>query len=133
MSDHSNHLSLLQSLNEKVAQMEEQRDDDAVQFFERHLSEQLVFRRTDGSVVGKRGAAEPKSFMDTLTGPSPFLERRSQDIHVDVLGDRAVVRLIVVGTKRDGSVHCYRNIRFWSHSGEDWQLDSWYNFELTGG
>jgi hypothetical protein len=48
-----------------------------------------------------------------------------------VQGDRALVKLIVVGKRNDdGSVHLYRNIRLFSRSGDKWVLEFWYNYEI---
>jgi hypothetical protein len=126
-------MEFLKTLNIQIVQLEQQRDDLAKDFFRRHLSERLVFHRADGSVVGKGGVPGQKGFLESLDGPSPFSRREPEDIDVTPLGERAVVSLIVVGTRQDdGSVHRYRNIRFFTREGEDWLLDSWYNFEITG-
>ena len=43
-----------------------------------------------------------------------------------------MVTLIVEGVKNDDSMHRYRNIRFFTHNGENWILESWYNYEIPG-
>jgi ketosteroid isomerase-like protein len=64
---------------------------------------------------------------------NPFESRTSEDIAVHVDGDRALVTLIVVGTRRDDkSVHRYRNVHFFTQEGNRWLLDAWYNYEVTG-
>ena len=114
----------LGQLNIQFGEMELRRDDVAVQFFHRHLSERLIFRRANGSVVGKA------AFLDGLAGPDPFSGRKSEDVKVQVLGDRAVASLTVVATRRDdGSTHRYRNIRFFTREDGIWSVDSWYNLE----
>ena len=56
----------------------------------------------------------------------------AEEIAVTLLNDRALVTLIVVGTLADGAVKRYRNIRLFSRAGDDWKLELWYNYELSG-
>ncbi len=45
----------------------------------------------------------------------------------------AVWRRIAVGTRKDdGSVHRYRNVRLFSRAGNEWIMELWYNYEITG-
>lgn len=128
----------LVALNERIGESEQKYSNaetteaarkEILEFFENHLSGKLIFRRTSGKVVGKSGQ---ESFLDGL-GKNPFSSRRSEEIAVAVLGDRALVTLIVVGTRADDqSVHRYRNIRLFSRSGANWILELWYNYEITG-
>lgn len=76
----------LKALNILIAQVEQQRDDLAKNFFRRHLSERLLFRRADGSVVGKGGMPGQEGFLESLDGPSPFSRRETEDIDVTLLG-----------------------------------------------
>lgn len=99
-------------------------------FFTTYLSDQLIFRRASGKVVGKLGE---DGFLEGLSKLSPFASRASTEIAVQFLDDRALVTLIVVGTRADdGSVHRYRNIRLFSRTGENWVMELWYNYEITG-
>ena len=108
----------------------EQEGERAQAFSQTHFADQLIFRRASGVVVGKSGEG---SFLESLaTKPSPFILREAEEIAVTLLDGRALVTLIVVGTKADGTVKRYRNIRLFSQSGDDWKLDLWYNYELTG-
>lgn len=116
-------------LNIKFVEMEQQQGTVAHDFFATHLSDQLIFRRATGQVVGKCGR---EGFLEGLDKPSPFLWRESQDISVELSGDRALVTLIIAGKRKDnGSIHLYRNVRLFSHVGENWILEFWYNFELS--
>ena len=118
------------ALNEKIAEMEQARGLEAIAFFESLLSDQLIFRRASGKVVGKAG---PDGFLEGLNKAGPFSLRRAENIWVTQLDDRALVTLIVVGTRADdGSAHRYRNIRLFSRSGENWVMEFWYNYEITG-
>lgn len=115
----------LEKLNRQIAD-EEQRGEAASTFFNTHLSDQLIFRRANGKVVGKQ------KFLEELKN-NPFLTRASEMTEVNLLEDRALVTLIVVGTRRDdGSVHYYRNIRLFVRDADRWLLEFWYNFEIMG-
>jgi uncharacterized protein DUF4440 len=118
----------LVDLSKRIGEMEQEQGEDAHKFFNAHLSDQLIFRRASGKVVGK---SEPEGFLDSLKKPSPFTSRVSEDISVVLIADRALVTLIVVGARADGSVGRYRNIRLFSRSGDDWILELWYNYEIT--
>jgi hypothetical protein len=116
----------LAELNQQMLQMEQQGGEAAQDYFRPGLSNQLVFRRANGTIVGKA------AFLDGLKN-NPFQQRHSEDVSVSVQEDRALVTLIVVGQRKDdGSVHRYRNIRLFSRSGEQWILEFWYNYEITG-
>jgi hypothetical protein len=108
--------------------MEQLGDETAFGFFNNLLSDQLVFRRANGTVTGK---AEAGGFLDSLKGTSPFTSRGSENIDVAFVDDRALVTLIVQTTKADGTKGRYRNIRLFSHQGGDWKLDFRYNYPLA--
>jgi len=118
----------LVALNERIGELEQKPGEEAHLFFNAHLSDQLIFRRASGKVVGK---SEPEGFLDSLKKPSPFTSRVSEDISVALHNNRALVTLIVVCTRADLSVARYRNIRLFSRSGDDWILELWYNYEVT--
>ncbi len=118
----------LMTLNERIGEMEQKRDEEAHKFFNSHLSDQLIFRRASGKVVGKSG---PEGFLESLNKPNPFTSRRAEDISVTLLDDRALVTLIVAGTRADGSEGRHRNIRLFSKSSNNWILELWYNYEIT--
>jgi len=79
-------------LNKEITEME-QRGVEALTFFNTHLSDQLVFRRANGTIVGK------SEFLDNLKS-NPFSSRSSKDISVIPLGDRALVTLIDTGRRK---------------------------------
>ena len=115
------------ALNEEAVKLEQAGGADAHTFFEAHLSNQLLFRRASGKLVGK------EEFLAGLDQAGHFSSRRPEDIRLTQLDDRALVTLVVVGTRADdGSVHRYRNIRLFSRSGEKWVMELWYNFEIMG-
>ena len=120
-------INALVELNKEIAQRE-QEGEAARTFFQKHLSDQLIFRRASGKVVGKSG---PEGFLDGLKS-NPFKSRVAEDIAVNLLNDRALVTLIVVGTRKDDdSVHRFRNIRLFSRASDQWILELWYNYEIT--
>jgi hypothetical protein len=121
-------------LNQKIGAAEQSADPTAKdgvalaaakKFFEANLSHQLIFRRAGGKVVGK------SAFLDSLE-KNPFQSLQSEQVAVELMGDRSLVTLIVVGTMQDQSVHRYRNIRLFSRVGDSWHLELWYNYEITG-
>lgn len=67
----------LGDLNKRIGEMEHKRGDEAYLFFNALLSDQLIFRRASGEVVGK---FEPEGFLDSLKKPSPFTSRVSDHI-----------------------------------------------------
>jgi hypothetical protein len=105
---------------------EEQRKDVARKFFEEHLSDNLVFRRANGQVVGK------SEFLKGLAN-NPFERRIAEGISVSLQGDRALVTLVIEATRKDDkSNHRYRNIRLFSRASDRWIVEFWYNYEITG-
>jgi hypothetical protein len=118
----------LEELNREIGEMEQQ-GTAAFEYFNTLLSDQLIFRRASGKVVGK---SEPGGFLDSLN-KNPFKSRVSENISVALQFDRVLVTLVVVGTRADdGSEHRYRNIRLFSRSADKWILEFWYNYEVTG-
>lgn len=117
------------ALNEKSVEVEQAGGPDALAFFESLLSDQLIFRRASGKVVGKAG---PDGFLEGLKN-NPFKSRVPDDISVTVLDNRALVTLIIVARRKDDdSVHRYRNIRLFSRAADGWIMEFWYNYEVTG-
>jgi hypothetical protein len=118
----------LVELNQRIAELEQRRDLDALEFFNQHLADQLVLRRANGAVMGKYGQ---QGFMRALTAPSRFSSVRTEEIAVDLLGTRALVTLDIVATSRvDGSTHRYCNIRMFSRTASRWLLEFWYDYEI---
>ena len=119
----------LVALNVRIGEMEQAGGSDARTFFESLLGDRFVFRRASGKIVGKSG---PEGYLEGLAN-NPFSFRHYENISVSPLDDRALVTLIVVGTRADdGSVHRYRNIRLFTRTADKWMLEFWYNYEITG-
>lgn len=119
----------LTALNEKIEEMEQASSPEAIAFFEALLSDQSISRHASGKVVGEAGL---EGFLEGLKKASPVSSRYSENISVTQFDDRALVTLIVVGTRADDcSAHRYRNIRLFSRSGDNWVLDFWCNYEIA--
>ena len=99
-------------------------------FFEQHLSDQLIFRRADGTVAGKC------AFITALGGGSN--KRTAEEVKwlsIDDRQDCALVTLIVV-TKEENSFGVdierrFRNVRYFKREDQRWIMHCWYNYELT--
>jgi lipoprotein NlpI len=113
-------------LNTEIGNKEQQ-GSAATVYFANLLSDELIFRRASGKVDNK------DKFIEKLKEPSPFISRHAEDVVVELIDDTcALVRLIVTTKKADGSKQRFRNIRMFSRSGENFILEFWYNYELTG-
>jgi lipoprotein NlpI len=113
-------------LNTEISNMEQQ-GSAATNYFTNLLSDELIFRRASGKVDNK------DKFIEKLKEPIPFISRHAEDVVVELIDDtRALVRLIVTTKKADGSKQRFRNIRMFSRSGENFILEFWYNYEITG-
>lgn len=115
----------LQELNQELVAAEQAQQPE---IFSAVLSEKLLFRRANGTVIGKA------EFLKDLPQPSPFTERIAENIQVTALpgvADRALVTLIVRTRKADGAMQCFRNTRFFTRTAAGWELDAWYNYEIT--
>jgi len=117
--------AFLTQLNLEIAECEQRRDDEAIAQLNRCLSTDLVFRRADGSVVGK------EAFMNGLRGPSPFVRRESRGARVTILGERALVIVTVIGIRENASRGVYRNVRVFFRHGAEWRLEIWFNDDVT--
>jgi Domain of unknown function (DUF4440) len=117
--------STLTELNIDIAQWEQRRDEDAIQRLDGCLSEELVFRRADRTIVDKA------AFMHALKGPSPFASRESRNVALTISRDRAVVILTVIGTRKDGTRGVYRNVRVFFRREDGWRMELWFNDDMT--
>lgn len=86
-------------LNKRIGEMEQEQGAEAHKFFNPHLSDQLIFHRASGKVVGK---SEPEGFLDSLKNPSSFTSRVSEDISTQKqIGTH--MQPIIAPIKPDGS------------------------------
>ena len=80
----------LRDLNVQLGEAEKRGERD---FFERHLAEDLIFRRADGTVVTKQ------QFLYNLQ-PDTFDKLDSEVLEVKVYGDILVVKVLVTAKKK---------------------------------
>jgi hypothetical protein len=106
---------------------EEQRGADGVAFFSDLLDEDLRFRRAGGTVVTR------DRFLHDLARPD-HRRTRIEPVEgpgIQVLGDRALVQVVLAVEGRDGDEPVdgvYRNIRvFERDGGGPWALTVWFN------
>ena len=116
----------LHELNVKIAAAEDDKDS---KFFTGLLSENLLFRRANGEVVGKQ------KFLDDLQDPNkPKLKRKVEEIQVVPISEaenKALVTLIVRTIDEKSVKKRYRNIRLFTRIEAEWIMEFWYNYELT--
>ena len=115
-------------LNEQIGDAEKTRD---AEFFKSVLSENLRFRRTNGTIVDKA------IYLNDLLKPENTTdELESDEIMPTIMGNLAVVTLVVRvrgmrgGNKLDGA---FRNVRIFLSEPDKqphWQLHSWFNTPL---
>jgi hypothetical protein len=115
----------LEHINVSIAAWEQRRDPEAIAELEKSLSPKLLFRRADGTVVGNQ------EFMAGLAQPSPFVKRESALAALEIRGDRALAVVTVATTKEDGTENRYRNVRMFVCLDGRWQLEFWFNDDLT--
>jgi len=107
--------------------VEEQRGAEGVAFFSGLLDEDLRFRRAGGTVVTR------DRFLHDLARPD-HRRTRIEPVEgpgIQVLGDRALVQVVLAVEGRDGDEPVdgvYRNIRvFERDGGGPWALTVWFN------
>src|SRR5262249_38771400 len=104
-------------LNINLVIWEQRRNNNDRASLNQYLSSELVFRRADKTIVDKT------EFMRTLDGDNRFTMREAQDVSVTITGDRALVTLIIIGHKTDGTKGIYRNIRVFFRRENRWRLE----------
>lgn len=117
----------LKKLNEEFNEKEQQGDEAAKAWFDGVLSDKLLFRRASKMVVNK------KSFRDGLVQDKRFTSRTMEDFKVTPCPDRRVLVTMIVHTiaAADKKEEKFRNIRLFSKQGNKWQLEFWYNYNVT--
>jgi hypothetical protein len=128
-----NSVQELISLNKQIGEAERTAGAQGADFLKRVLSDNLRFRRANGTIVDKA------IYFDDLTKPGNATdELQSTDIVPTIYGKLAVVELLVAmkgmrgGKKLDGA---FRNIRIFLDEPEKqprWQLHSWFNVPVPG-
>jgi mannose-6-phosphate isomerase-like protein (cupin superfamily) len=115
---------MLAELNERIPSWEQHAESSML---ESVLSERLLFRRADLSVVDK------ERFLSALVeegSAGAAVERTSGRARVWIGGDRAVVT-VTVTTGPERSPRRFENVRFFTRDATSWKLDSWLNRPLS--
>jgi|SRR6266568_1006652 len=114
----------LRRLNEDI-RVNEQAGE--VKFFDELLADNFLFRRANGSIVDKR------QYLDGLASvtqnPYERLDTVVENVSLD--GDSGVVNVFVIA-KRKTMEHpaVFKNVRVFSHEGENWKLIMWVNTRI---
>lgn len=121
----------LVSLTQRILKAEQAGASSDVAYLTTVLSDDLVFRRADKTVVDKA------TFLQNVASAAQKLtDREAFDIEVTVVGKAALVTLMVFAHANiDGQrrPRIFKNIRFFVDRGSGWLLEHWYNEELTCG
>ena len=75
---------------------------------------------------------DKQKFLKSLDDQNPFTSRKTEDFGATIVGERALVTLVIHTMKADGTENRYRNIRLFSQQNQSWKLELWYNYDLTG-
>ena len=117
----------LKQLNENLGKAEKSKDKD---FFEKYLSDNLIFRRASGIINNK------KEFLEGLMKDSIIYHEIStvvRDIFISEQTNLAMVTALVYakltneGKDIEGN---FMNIRVFRMDGDVWKLISWYNYKV---
>jgi hypothetical protein len=117
----------LTKFTEELNEVEQYVSDENRTYLSTHIAGDLVFHRTDGSVVGKQ------QYIDKWASGSPYRSRVISDLVVKPsAGDpnRSVTTLLIHTVNNDGSYAVFRNIRFCAKRDGNWQIYAWYNTQL---
>jgi len=119
--------SELIAFTQEITDAEQNSRDIDQSFLEAHVGGDLVFHRTDGTVVGKT------EFLERWKAGNPFTARFASDIAVKLKAgetDHAVITLLIHAMDKQGVRHVYRNLRFCQKRAGVWQIYAWHNVEL---
>ena len=117
----------LQLLNDLIRQNEKEANVD---FFKKHLSEDMIFKRIDGSIATKQ------DFINGLGGRKwNKLENTSLEIfYNEQQPNVAIVAVEVtydfVNAKGENRQGIAKNIRYFRKNGDLWHLYMWYNEKI---
>lgn len=132
----------LKQVNIKIGEAEKRRERGDVEFLYRVLDEKLLFRRGDGTVVGK------EQYLAALVSPYNTYERldiNPDDVQVMAFEETAVVSLLITakGIRRTATGEdkefsgVFRNTRIFlkgkmeaGRHQEEWQCVVWFNTKV---
>jgi hypothetical protein len=117
----------LQLLNDLIRQNEKEANVD---FFKKHLSDDMIFKRVDGSIATKQ------DYINGLGGRTwNKLENHSVEIFCDEQQPNVAIVVIEVAydfinAKGENKQGIAKNIRYFRKNGDLWQLYMWYNEKI---
>src|SRR5688572_11144233 len=113
---------ILIKLNEDINRHEINRDQNAVDFFDKHLHSDLAFFRSKPDRINK------ETFISNLKEPDPFSSRKIKDLVIQRLeAGHANVSCIIIGETEAKGKRYFRNTRIFKKFVDLWQLQTWYN------
>jgi ketosteroid isomerase-like protein len=119
----------LSRINAKIGEAEKRHEDRDVEFLASVLHDDLVFRRADGSIVGKQ------DYLKAV--PTRTYERlESEVVEINERQDSTVVTVIVdaAGTTASGRFEGrFRNTRVFVNDGGRWLCRIWVNVPVQAG
>ncbi len=111
--------NILKQLNKKFGEAEKNKENA---FFDKHLSDDLLFRRASGKIVSK------EEFLADLQNQSlnyHHIKTDVKEISISKDESKAVVKAIVfVKMENEGY---FTNLRFFQKQNDTWMLTAWYN------
>ena len=84
-------------------------------WFEKHLAEDFLSTRPDCSLVDRAG------FLAFVALPATISNLRTEDVHIRILGDVAIIHARTRYTKADGSEGAGRYTDVWARREGRWQ------------
>ena len=119
----------LTRLNAKIGEAEKRHEDRDLEFLARVLHDDLVFRRADGSIVGKQDYLEA-----VPTRTYERLESEVVEIHERDKSTVAIVLVDASGTTAAGSFEGrFRNTRVFVNDAGRWLCRIWVNVPVQAG
>ena len=111
MAHDQNVLATLEALNRGYLLAGEMAD---VGWYDAHLAEDYMATNPDGSLVDKAG------FLARFTKPSGATNLRAPDVHIQLLGDVALIHARFEDTKPDGRTGAGRYTDIWARRDGRW-------------
>jgi len=114
----------LRRLNEEIG-IKEQAGE--VRFFDELLTDNFLFRRANGSIVDKRHYCD--GLASVAENPYERLDTVVENVTLDE--DSGVVNIIVIAKRKTMErAAVFKNVRVFSHEGENWKLIIWVNTKI---
>lgn len=125
MDDETNEICRLIGLNVLIGEAELNRDED---FLSGVLSDELIFRRANGSIVSKE-----EYLTNLMKQENTYEFLHSENIKAQVKDDTALVSLNVRAKGKRGEKEFegnFHNLRVFINKAKNWQCVIWHNTSL---